>query len=209
VDGTHLCITYVVHIKVCRFVFNYRCHVSWSVFKNNFFTAGNRNEYCTKEIHNIYLHLKYVSTLLDKTAAAGCFLQCVLWNRLFVTFANSCSVFLFSYNSQSSGRKYLQIFVMILSSEATIQYYHVIISWPTLTLLSPALCLEWVNGSLQTAGLCSMRQSGWQIVPASHTDSHASMNTSPTFIGHEISRLQHRLEWVCSLHCHNSLQTVL
>ena len=37
----------------------------------------------------------------------------------------------------------------------------------------------------------------------------ATMYHTPAFTRHEISRLQHCLEWVCSLHSHNSLQTVL
>ena len=36
-----------------------------------------------------------------------------------------------------------------------------------------------------------MRQSRWQIGVESHTNSHASMITSPTFTGHKISRLQY------------------
>jgi len=89
-----------------------------------------------------------------------------------------------------------------------------LISWPTLCFYLQQCVWSEVTGhnSLQTASLesvCIDMPSRWQIGLASHTNSHSSMNTSPTFNGYEISRLQHCLEWVCSLGLHNSHQIVL
>jgi len=64
---------------------------------DNFCTNGNRNEYSTKQIQTVSLQPNYVSTLSGKTKnstkTANRLLQCVLLNRLFQTFAESCYMF--------------------------------------------------------------------------------------------------------------------
>ena len=62
----------------------------------NFCPIGNRNEHSTKQVQTVSLQPYYVSILPGKTKnsikTADRLLQCVLFNQLFQTFAESVSV---------------------------------------------------------------------------------------------------------------------
>jgi len=65
----------------------------------SFYTVEHRNEYSTKQLQTVSLQPNYVSTLPGKTKnskkTANCLMQCVLLNRLFQTFAECRSMFVF------------------------------------------------------------------------------------------------------------------
>jgi len=66
---------------------------------DNFCIIGNRNEYSIKQGQTVLLQPNYVSTLPGKTKkntkTEDCQLQCILFNRLFRTFAESRSMLIF------------------------------------------------------------------------------------------------------------------
>ena len=66
---------------------------------DHFGTVGNRNEYSTKQVQTVSLQPNYVPTLPGKTKistkTADRLLQCIVFNQLFQTFAESRSVFAF------------------------------------------------------------------------------------------------------------------
>jgi len=66
-----------------------------------FSKTANRNEYTTKQVQSASVQLKYVLTLylvkLHSIKTADRLLQCILLNRLFQTFAESRSVYVFVF----------------------------------------------------------------------------------------------------------------